>query len=156
MKVSNLRNKYRYDINIYNPRPIDFNDLKKVNWRTSFKLSTACVKCGSTYKLQNHHIRPLRNTKYVGFDKTIASLNRKQITICEKCHISIHKGEYNDTSLKDLYDVQLAIPENFLKYPSTPTPKEKSKRKPNILIDENKKTYLNPELRDFLIKKNTQ
>jgi retron-type reverse transcriptase len=155
MKVSKLRERYRKKFSeIFNPNPIDFNLLKKVNWRTKFKLTTACTVCGSTTKLQNHHIRHMKGMKYTGFDKTIASLNRKQITVCENCHNSIHNGEYNKMSLSDIYDTQLAIPENKLKITDTFTNKTtivKSNR--NITIDENNKTYFNPELSKYLQEK---
>jgi hypothetical protein len=56
LRSKSLRGKYRNDrITTINPEPIDFNSLKKANWRTKFKLSTACAKCGSTLKLENHH-----------------------------------------------------------------------------------------------------
>jgi hypothetical protein len=52
-----------------------------------------------------HHVKHLRkdNVKPSGLLELMSKLNRKQIPVCRKCHISIHKGEYNGTALKDLY-----------------------------------------------------
>lgn len=54
-----------------------------------------------------HHIKRLRGptgknlTK--GFEKIMGAHNRKQIPVCRNCHRKIHKGEYDEKSLSDLF-----------------------------------------------------
>lgn len=143
--------------------PIDFMSMHKANFRTKFKLTSHCTICGSTEYLQNHHIKPIKFgggkfTGYKSFDKLVASLNRKQITVCKCCHQAIHSGKYNGLSLEDLYDARLAIPETYIKLEDSnnpPTPVEsKTKPGPLILINEKNKTYLNTEFRNYLTKLN--
>jgi retron-type reverse transcriptase len=120
--------EFTFKLNVIknNPPPsrptIDFLKLQKVNWRTAFKTTQFCGICSNTYKLQNHHIRPIRHKQgkyntFNGFDKLVASLGRKQITVCEYCHQKIHKGEYNGLSLDHLYDLRLTTPETYIKLP---------------------------------------
>jgi retron-type reverse transcriptase/5-methylcytosine-specific restriction endonuclease McrA len=157
MHILNLRKKFRFEKQVFNTNPIDFDYLKKANWRTKFKLTTSCINCGSTENLENHHIKPLKNQKYTGFDKTIGSLNRKQVTLCRRCHNMVHSGKYDGISLTNLYDVQLAIPETLLKA----EPKALVLKSPNpkfvkeIIVDENNKTYYNSELEKYLLENNT-
>lgn len=82
----------------------------RVNWRTTYKLNKCCVICGNEFNVQMHHIKHIRKMglKLVGFDKVMASLNRKQIMVCVPCHGKIHRGEYHGMALKDLYDLSLA------------------------------------------------
>lgn len=121
-KILTYRQKYRSRIslglNTYTPT-IDFISLNKMNFRTKFKLTSFCSICGSTNKLQNHHIKPIKHssgkwTGYKGFDKLVASLGRKQLTVCFNCHKFIHSGQYNGIGLDELYDSRLIIPENYI------------------------------------------
>jgi group II intron reverse transcriptase/maturase len=158
MLTLRLRQAYRWSQYHKNIDPIDFDYLKKVNWRTKFKLTTACISCGSTQHLENHHIRPLKNEKYQGFDKTIGSLNRKQVTLCRKCHNMVHSGKYDGMSLAKLYDVQLAIPETLLKMDPVPITIKPSnpKQVENIIIDHASKTYYNSALESYLESKSNK
>ena len=51
-----------------------------------------------------HHVKHLRKEgiKPIGFTALMSKLNRKQIPVCKSCHLKIHKGIYNELSLKDL------------------------------------------------------
>lgn len=74
--------------------------------RTNVLTSSACMTCGATEKLEMHHVRALRKGGVLLKDKYMIGmmqrLNRKQITVCRKCHTEIHKGKYDGDSLKFL------------------------------------------------------
>lgn len=93
----------------------------KLNFRTSFKLSTMCTICGEQDRslLQAHHIKHIRKGKTTGFAQVMKNLNRKQIIVCRKCHHAIHTGTYDGLSLKDLISIPLAAPEGRLKVDPT-------------------------------------
>jgi retron-type reverse transcriptase len=81
----------------------------KMNWRTKYKLSEHCAICGSTDKVEYHHVKHIRKGKVTGFLQVMKQLNRRQIPCCKKCHQNIHKGAYNGMALNDLYDEELII-----------------------------------------------
>ena len=81
----------------------------KVNFRTKYKLGKYCCICGSTDKVQYHHVRHIKVAKVTGFLQIMKQLNRKQIPVCLECHLRIHKGDYDDIALSDLYDEELII-----------------------------------------------
>lgn len=51
-----------------------------------------------------HHVKHVRKADYTyqGFHRLMHLLNRKQIPVCKKCHLKIHKGEYDGLKLGDL------------------------------------------------------
>jgi hypothetical protein len=51
-----------------------------------------------------HHVKHIRKEgqKVTGFTKIMSRLNRKQVPVCQECHIKIHNGEYDGMSIKDL------------------------------------------------------
>lgn len=81
--------------------------LEEVYWslRTKSKLNECCVICKSTENVQMHHIKALKseyNKKVSGFTKVMIAMNRKQIPVCQNCHIKIHKGLYDGLNLKSI------------------------------------------------------
>lgn len=59
-------------------------------------LKGSCVLCGSNQEIEIHHVRKLSKTKRKDYLSTMmARMNRKQITVCKKCHIKIHQGVYD-------------------------------------------------------------
>ena len=59
-------------------------------------LKGPCVLCGSKKKIEIHHVRKLSKTKRKDYLSTMmARMNRKQIPVCQKCHIKIHQGVYD-------------------------------------------------------------
>lgn len=60
--------------------------------------------CGSDKNLEVHHLKHIRKmgSRVTGFSKIMASLNRKQIVICRKCHGRVHNGQYDGVSLSDI------------------------------------------------------
>jgi retron-type reverse transcriptase len=104
------KNKKTDSISIINKAVDDICNVK-VNWRTAYKLSKYCSICGSTDKIEYHHERHIkdRNTKVTGFLQIMNQLNRKQMPTCRHCHRKIHRGEYNDLPISQLYDEELII-----------------------------------------------
>ncbi|MFI0451840.1 hypothetical protein [Actinomadura sp. 6N118] len=72
--------------------------------RTKSSLGRICCVCGSTDRVQMHHVRHIRKmgNKVTGFTRTMAALNRKQIPVCHGCHVKIHNGAYDGMGLADL------------------------------------------------------
>lgn len=79
-----------------------------INARTGLKIRGYCIICGVEHLPENpiemHHIHALKKSKLKGFIEVHRALNRKMIPVCHKCHQKIHKGEYNNIALNDLYD----------------------------------------------------
>jgi group II intron reverse transcriptase/maturase len=63
-----------------------------------------CTICGSKEKIEIHHVRALRkNGSLVRKDfitKLMSRMNRKQIPVCKKCHLEIHKGKYDGPTFR--------------------------------------------------------
>ena len=64
-----------------------------------------------------HHVKHIKRqgVKYVGFDKLMGRINRKQIPVCHKCHVSIHNGSYDGLDLKRLAD-EVSVRLGIVKY----------------------------------------
>jgi len=59
-------------------------------------LKGPCILCGSKKNIEVHHVRKLSKAKKKDYLSTMMSrMNRKQVPICKKCHIKIHKGTYD-------------------------------------------------------------
>ncbi len=92
-------------------------DLVRMNvrLRTRSKLDWPCCICGDSDKVQMHHVRHIRkmtDRQARGFTRVLIMLNRKQISVCTRCHKLIHAGEYDGLSLKDLtYDPRRLTPQ---------------------------------------------
>ncbi len=83
----------------------------KVSFRTKSKLGKYCCICGSTEKLQYHHVKHIKVGKVTGFLQVMKQLNRKQIPVCLLCHwfYRIHRRDYDNIALTDLYHEELII-----------------------------------------------
>lgn len=55
----------------------------------------SCLMCRSTYRVEMHHIRQMRdlNPNLSKLDALMVRRNRKQIPLCRTCHMAKHKGE---------------------------------------------------------------
>jgi group II intron reverse transcriptase/maturase len=55
--------------------------------------SNQCLICGSTEKIEMHHVKHLKdlNPKISEGEKLMMTIRRKQIPVCRKCHMKIHK-----------------------------------------------------------------
>lgn len=147
---------------------VDFISMSKINVRTKAKSTSFCSVCGSTKDLQNHHIKPLRKTNkttgYNSFDQFVASLGRKQITVCKCCHRSVHAGHYDGLAIDDLYDFRATVTEPYVKATlltdlscpdiksSSETQLEKILRKEKLefFVDAENRTYYNPRFAIYL------
>jgi group II intron reverse transcriptase/maturase len=76
--------------------------------RTRSKLGLECCICGDAKGVEMHHVRHIRkmsDKKVKGFVRLMAILNRKQVPVCEQCHLKVHSGKYDGLKLEDLaYD----------------------------------------------------
>lgn len=64
-------------------------------------LKGPCTLCGSNEKVEIHHVRKLSKIKRKDYLSTMmARMNRKQIPVCQKCHIKIHQGVYDGKRIK--------------------------------------------------------
>lgn len=112
----NLLKKYEYR----DPQMLaqsDFLNNAKAYYRTTFKLNSRCVICGTSDNIEMHHVRHIRgyNTQAKqGFTRILSLLNRKQIPVCKHHHKCIHDGIYDSISLSELYDSRLGQPESYL------------------------------------------
>jgi hypothetical protein len=79
------------------------NRVKQLHDRTARLIHAACSVCGSTSKVEMHHVRHLRKMRKVTsvnyLTLIMARINRKQIPLCQVCHIKVHAGKYDESSL---------------------------------------------------------
>jgi hypothetical protein len=75
--------------------------LTKQTLRTANIMDASCKICGSTNKIQIHHVRHLKdlNPKLSATDALMAKMRRKQIPVCHQCHVRIHSGKYDGIKL---------------------------------------------------------
>lgn len=97
----------------------DFLNLRKMFWRTEFKLNAFCMVCGSQENIHMHHIKAIKKgtQNLTGFQKIKTPLNRKQIPLCAHHHKLVHDGKYDDISLQDLFDTRIATSDAFISFP---------------------------------------
>lgn len=104
-----------------NPYKFNTKDVKTeistlyITRRSRTLLKKICTICNSTEKVEMHHVKHIRkmNTKLTPMEKSMVSLNRKQIPVCRKCHLDIHNGLYDGINLKDLIKNRVDI-NNFI------------------------------------------
>ena len=79
--------------------------LKITSWNVSTHhlMGGACVGCGSYEQIEIYHVRKLKdlNPKLGGIDRIMATLKRKQVPVCSKCHYDIHQGLYDGKGLRN-------------------------------------------------------
>jgi hypothetical protein len=73
---------------------------------TRTRLMDGCAVCGSSWKVEMHHVRHIRKRgqNVQGFTLYMAAINRKQVPVCRKCHQEIHAGKYDGKSLSEIMD----------------------------------------------------
>lgn len=64
-----------------------------------------CIVLGNNAKIEVHHVRSLRKRpKKVAFLQDMMSkMNRKQVPVCQKCHVNVHVGRYDGKPFKTLF-----------------------------------------------------
>jgi hypothetical protein len=78
--------------------------LAAKDWKISTisALGQGCANCGDNHNVEMHHVKHIKtlNKKLNAFDAQMARINRKQVPLCRKCHLRVHKGTYNGMSIK--------------------------------------------------------
>jgi hypothetical protein len=86
------------------PRVMDDNFLEKIHWvnvRTQASFDMPCLQCGSTTKVEMHHVASVKKAKISliprvdTIKKLMALRNRKQVPLCQKCHNKYHNDQLN-------------------------------------------------------------
>lgn len=57
-------------------------------------LEAPCIVCGIKDTVEMHHVKHIRkdSIRYEGFTRDMSLINRKQVPLCRKCHMKVHKG----------------------------------------------------------------
>lgn len=113
------------------PKVTNDNFLETMTWvsfRTNCSLNMPCANCGTFERVHQHHLKQIRKNQFSVLKKKpsyvqlMALRNRKQIPLCEKCHLRlVHQGKYNGPPLKDmvpltkLVDNRIVHIESFVK-----------------------------------------
>lgn len=81
--------------------PINLIDkLAKIVHRTRDMFNEPCKVCGSKENIEIHHIRHLRKNKSKDYlTQIMININRKQVPLCQSCHIKVHKGLYDGAKI---------------------------------------------------------
>ncbi len=91
----------------YNPKTIITDNIAQMyhsrNDLINRLLANQCELCGSSEKINVHHVRKLKDVKkkYQGrseppnWAKFMMSRNRKTVVVCHHCHVNIHNGSYD-------------------------------------------------------------
>jgi group II intron reverse transcriptase/maturase len=93
------------DINNFKIKVVDMNKVfNSYAARTSTLSATKCIICDSSEGLEMHHLKHLRKDNVAlednYFRAVMQRMNRKQVTVCRKCHMDIHRGIYDGQSLR--------------------------------------------------------
>lgn len=70
----------------------------KLEFLTFLQVNDTCELCGSTVKVQVHHIRAMKDLRTKGRAKPpiwvemMATLRRKTLVVCASCHVDIRTG----------------------------------------------------------------
>lgn len=96
----------RFQISDKKIEPFDYH--QKIRSRS--KMGARCVICDSDDSVVMHHVRHIRtiDQKVKGFDKILQMINRKQLPVCNECHVKIHNGSYDGIALSDFADPKTA------------------------------------------------
>ena len=58
---------------------------------------SSCLVCESNENIEIHHVRKLRDSsksiKNDYFTAMMSRMNRKQVPLCKRCHINVHRGQ---------------------------------------------------------------
>lgn len=71
--------------------------LSKATFRTKAMFEASCIVCDTTENIEIHHVRKLRDSsksiKTDYFTAMMSRMNRKQVPLCKRCHIDVHRGQ---------------------------------------------------------------
>jgi len=76
--------------------------VKKWKISTLSALGQPCANCGSTDRIEMHHLKHLKtmNSKLDSFGRMMARINRKQVPLCRPCHEKVHNGTHTGFTLR--------------------------------------------------------
>jgi len=85
----------RYDVNLVETLDSRLNRGRK-------DLKRPCAVCGSNANIEVHHVKSLRKRPKKGdfLQNMMSKMNRKQVTLCQKCHSDVHTGKYDGKAFK--------------------------------------------------------
>jgi group II intron reverse transcriptase/maturase len=85
----------------------DRDPLSVMDWKISTldNMGQGCANCDSQDRVEMHHVKHIKtiNPKLSSFDKLLARINRKQVPLCRRCHLQVHKGSYIGRPLGHFY-----------------------------------------------------
>lgn len=68
--------------------------------RTKELLDSPCIACGSKGGVEMHHVKRLSRDKSKDYlTQVMININRKQVPLCQDCHIKVHLGTYDGPNL---------------------------------------------------------
>jgi hypothetical protein len=101
-RISFIDITYTKAINIAKAVIVNQDPLQNIEkiWNAKFtrsNLGAPCVICGSTDKVEMHHVRQIRdmknpNNKLDFYTRQMAAINRKQVPLCSDHHIRLHNN----------------------------------------------------------------
>lgn len=75
----------------------DINEVNIVGISRASLEGLVCMKCGSNYRVEMHHIRKMKDLNPKNeVDKLMARIHRKQIPLCRSCHLEKHRSRLVD------------------------------------------------------------
>jgi hypothetical protein len=82
-------NTHKFNVNV---NPI-IRSINTVGISEASLKGLSCSICGSTYRVEMHHIRKMKdlNPNLSSVDRLMAQLQRKQIPLCRSCHLEKHR-----------------------------------------------------------------
>ena len=87
------------------PKPEDIMNIKWTNKLTETTFGKVCAICGSSTKLEMHHLRSIADVRAkfrkgdLSYEQWIGATLRKQIPLCKYHHQSYHRGLLNYADL---------------------------------------------------------
>lgn len=97
---------YTRDLTAFNVKTVTEDRNPIPDWfvtRTSRWLNSGiCGLCGEKGYTEMHHVKHIkkRGHKYLGFDKVLRAINRKQVPLCSNCHTKVHNGQYDGINVE--------------------------------------------------------
>jgi hypothetical protein len=95
--------------------PAQRHHPSKRNELTARLLANVCEVCGSTDRVNVHHVRKLKDLKVPGrrtppiWKQIMSARRRKTLVVCHHCHVAIHNGTLTNR-LKALIDAGALTP----------------------------------------------
>jgi len=106
LRAEYLNERYYKVKSIYANTPFEIRDpftTYNHDLRVTNILDAPCLICKSTYNVEMHHLRHLKDTKDKGtLIKIMSKIRRKVVPLCQTCHNKVHAGKYDGMSLKQL------------------------------------------------------